>query len=152
MSANARLESAARAHPFVSASGIAATLTLFSDVVVAILYFGDALGGTGLIFFMFALIGTAWLISALAVRLLDGLDGFDREGSRPTGLVAGITAVEVVAALVLISPLLSLLEFQIVTLLGAGITLAIASLSRASLVFFETDHPQWYETGAQGGR
>ncbi|MFB6176771.1 MAG: hypothetical protein ABEI99_06440 [Halobaculum sp.] len=151
MNVGTRIQTAAESHPFVSASGIAAVLTLFADVVVAILFYGDALGGIGLFFFIFALVGTAWLVAALGVRILDGIDDYDPETHRPTGAVLGISAVEVLAAVVVLSPVLFSGETQIVVLLAAGVVLAIASLSRASLVFFETDREQWTNAGSGSG-
>lgn len=149
MGIGTQLQSVAERHPFVSASGTAAVLTLFADVVVGILYAGNALGGVGLFFFIFALVGTAWLVSALGVRILDGIDGYNSETGRPTWTVVGISTVEVIAALVVVSPIVLSGETQIVVLLVAGVVLAIASLSRASLVFFETDRQQW--TDAESG-
>lgn len=151
MDATERIRTVARTHPFVSASGTAAVLTLFADVVVAILYAGDAMGGVGLFFFIFALVGTAWLVSALVVRILDGIDGYDTETRRPTRTVLGITAVEVIAAVVVLSPVFLSGETRIVVLLGAGVVLAVASLSRASLVFFGSDRRQWTD-GNSGAR
>lgn len=142
-----QIQSSAESHPFVSASGIAAVLTLFADVVVAILYAGDALGGAGLFFFIFALVGTAWLVSALGVRILDGIDDYDSQPRPPTRTVFAISAVEVIAALVVLSPVVLDGEARIVVLLTAGVVLALASLSRASLVFFGTGRQQWTDSG-----
>lgn len=146
-----QIQSSAESHPFVSASGIAAVLTLFADVVVAILYTGDALGGAGLFFFIFALVGTAWLVSALGVRILDGIDDYESRPRRPTRTVLAISAVEVIAALVVLSPVVLDGEARIVVLLTAGVVLALASLSRASLVFFDTDRQQQTDSGNGSG-
>ncbi len=137
-----RLGAAARQHPFVTASGVAAVLTLFADTVVGMLFVGNALDETGFVFSLFAAVGTAWLVSALLVRLVDGLDVVTAD-RRPTPLVAGITLVELLAAVSVLSPLYLSGRRRVLVLLVGGVVLALASLSRASLVFFETDHPQW---------
>jgi hypothetical protein len=139
-----RIESRSQQHPFVSASGMAAVLTLFSDVVVAMLFYGDALGGVGLFFFLLALLGTAWLVSAFVIRVLDGLEAFDADGARPTAGVLVLAGVEAVAAVVVVAPaFLAEGRLRLTVILGASVVLALASMSRAGLVFFETERDHW---------